>query len=96
MLISFCAVHPQKDNTRGRRGWRHTTVIFALTYRNQLELMGLPFVPEHDNAGTWTTLLHKRYLAYKYLKIIIIINLYYIAFPIPTYLTDLTDLIRYN
>ena len=64
MLISFCAVHLQKDNTGGRRGWRHT--IFALIYRNQLELMGLTFVPEHDNAGTWTALLHKRYLAYKF------------------------------
>ena len=65
-LTSFCAVHQQKDNAGGRRDWRHTTVILALIYRNQLELMGLAFVPEHDNAGTWTTLLHKRYLAYKF------------------------------
>ena len=43
MLISFCELHQQKDNTGGRRGWRHTTVIFALIYRNQPELLG--FVP---------------------------------------------------
>ena len=65
MLISFC-VHPQKDNTGGRRRWRHTTVIFVLIYGNQLERMGLPFVPEHNIAGAWTTLLHKGYLAYKF------------------------------
>ena len=77
--ISFCAVHQQRDNTGGRRGWtwRHTTVIFALMYRNQLEVMGLKFVPEHDNAGTWTTLLHKRYLAYKFsISISLLINYY--------------------
>ena len=66
MLISFCAVHPQKDSTGGRRGWGHATVIFALIYGNQLELMGLPFVPEHDIAGAWTKLLHKGYLANKF------------------------------
>ena len=49
MLISFCAVRQQKDNTGGRRGgWRYTTGIFALIYGNQLELMGLPSVAEYD------------------------------------------------
>ena len=60
-------VHQQKDDTEGRRGWRQIIVIFALIYGNQLELMGLTFVLEHDNAGAWTTLLHKRYLAYTFL-----------------------------
>ena len=65
MLISFCAEHQQKHNTGGQRGWRHTTGVFALIYENQLELMGLPFVPEHNN-GAWTTLLSKGCLAYKF------------------------------
>ena len=75
---AFCAGRPQKNNTGDRRGWDHTRVIFALIYGNQLELMGLPFVPEHDIAGPWTKLLHKEYLAYKFsICKFLLINYYY-------------------
>ena len=73
MILSFCAVH-----TGGRRVWGHTTLIFALIYGNQLELIGLPFFPEHDIAGAWTKLLHKEYLAYKFsICNFLLINYYY-------------------
>ena len=97
MLITFCAVHPQKDNTGGLSGWRHTTVIFAQIYRNQQELIGLPFVPEHDIADAWKKLLHKGYLAYKFtICKFLLISYYYndytiLRFFISTYLTDLTE-----
>ena len=63
---------------RRPEGWGHTTVIFALLHGNQLELMGLPFVPKHDIAGAWTKLLHKGYLVYK-LSIckFLLVNYYY-------------------